>query len=186
MQEETIEVELVQNRLIVWNPQKGSELYKKGYYGKPIGIPKPRTFEFNVPLIMDMIEGLYLLENGIIKVVEGPKKRKLSPTILRKKAEKSYEDFTLKYMVYKDLRGHGYVIQPGIKFGCDFAVYEHGPGIDHAPYMVQVRRINEPITATEIVRAGRLATTVKKRFIIAVPDEKTNEVRYLMFKWWRA
>jgi tRNA-intron endonuclease len=52
--------------------------------------------------------------------------------------------------------------------------------------MVQVRRINDPITATEIVRAGRLATTVKKRFIIAVPDEKTNEVRYLMFKWWRA
>ena len=40
--------------------------------------------------------------------------------------------------------------------------------------------------ATDIVRAGRLATTVRKRFIIAVPQPKTGKVEYLMFKWWKA
>jgi tRNA-intron endonuclease len=181
-----ITAELIANRLIVWNSKEGSELYRLGFYGKPIGIPKPKIPEFDTPLTLDLIEGLYLLERGVIKIVEKPKSRKITARTLIKRAEKAYEDFSLKYMVYKDLREHGYVIQPGIKFGCDFAVYEHGPGIDHAPYMVQVRRGDELVTATEIVRAGRLATTVKKRFIVAVPNEKTNEVRYLMFKWWRA
>ena len=38
----------------------------------------------------------------------------------------------------------------------------------------------------EIVRAGRLATTVRKQFIIAIPDAKRETVDYLMFRWWRA
>jgi tRNA-intron endonuclease len=42
------------------------------------------------------------------------------------------------------------------------------------------------MTATEIVKAGRLATTVRKRFIIAVPDLGKGKIRYLIFKWFRA
>jgi len=49
-----------------------------------------------------------------------------------------------------------------------------------------VKPKEEDISATEIVRAGRLATTVKKRFIVAVPDLKIGKVQYLMFRWWRA
>ena len=44
----------------------------------------------------------------------------------------------------------------------------------------------EQVTATEIVKAGRLATTVRKRFIIAVPDSEKNRIRYLIFKWFKA
>jgi tRNA splicing endonuclease len=36
------------------------------------------------------------------------------------------------------------------------------------------------------VKAGRLATTVRKRFIIAVPDLTTKKTRYLIFKWFKA
>ena len=89
-------------------------------------------------------------------------------------------------MVYKDLREHNLIVQPGIKFGCDFAVYERGPGIDHAPYLIQVKKPEETMDATEIVRAGRLATTVRKRFIVAIPDLKTKKIEYLIFKWWKA
>ena len=88
--------------------------------------------------------------------------------------------------VYYALRKKGYVVTTGIKFGCDFAVYEHGPGIDHAPYMVQVKKRAEQITATELVRAGRLATTVRKRFIIAVPTGGPTRIDYMMFRWWKA
>jgi tRNA splicing endonuclease len=38
----------------------------------------------------------------------------------------------------------------------------------------------------EIVRAGRLATTVRKQFTIAVPDPKNEEIDYLVFGWFRA
>jgi tRNA-intron endonuclease, archaea type len=65
-------------------------------------------------------------------------------------------------------------------------VYERGPGIDHAPYLVQVYKPGFDITATAIVLAGRLATTVKKQFIIAIPKTNEREVEFIGFDWWRA
>lgn len=181
-----IPVEFIENFLVVWDSKEGSELYKMGFYGKPLGIPKPKIPEFKVPLILDLMEGLYLAEKGIITVYEGPEKRKVSLKRLRQKTKELYEEFNDKYAVYRDLRESGLIVTPGIKFGCDFAVYKHGPGIEHAPYMVSVKSAKSEITATEIVKAGRLATTVRKRFIIAVPDLEEERIRYLMFKWFKA
>ena len=51
--------ELIENRIIVWNIDNAKKLFTEGYYGKPIGIPKPKIEEINAPLILDLIEGLY-------------------------------------------------------------------------------------------------------------------------------
>ncbi|MBS7654563.1 tRNA-intron lyase [Candidatus Bathyarchaeota archaeon] len=181
-----MEAEFIENFIVVWDPKEGSELYRIGFYGKPLGIPKPKDPNFNVPLILDLMEGLYLLEKGLIKIVEGPEKAKVNHKTLRSRARKLYEEFDLKYAVYKDLREKGLVVTPGVKFGCDFAVYKQGPGLEHAPYMVSVRSKEDEITATEIVKAGRLATTVRKRFIVAIPDLERDKIRYLIFKWFKA
>ena len=181
-----IKVEFIENFLIVWNPKEGSELYKIGFYGKPLGIPKPKIPEFEVPLVLDLMEGLYLAEKQIINIYEGAEKKKVSLKKLRQKARQLYDEFDEKYAVYRDLRDNGLIVTPGIKFGCDFAVYKHGPGIEHAPYMVSVKSASSEITATEIVKAGRLATTVRKRFIIAVPNMEREKIRYLIFKWFKA
>lgn len=183
---EKIEAEFIENFLVVWDPAKGSELYKLGYYGKPVGIPKPKAEDFDAPLILDLMEGLYLVERGIITVTEEPENTKVSFSKLRRRAKRLYEEFDLKYAVYRDLRDQGLIVTPGIKYGCDFAVYKHGPGVDHAPYMVSVKKTKDEVTATEIVKAGRLATTVRKRFIIAVPSLETEQIRYLIFKWFKA
>jgi len=181
-----IETELLDNFLVVWNPEQGSLLYKHGYYGKPIGIPKPKIPEFDVPLILDLMEGVYLVENRRISVYGGPERKAVGSSKLRRRARKLYEDFDAKYAVYRDLRGQELIVTPGMKFGCDFAVYQHGPGVDHAPYMISVRRASDEITATDVVKAGRLATTVRKRFIIAIPDLEAEGIRYLIFKWFKA
>jgi len=184
---EKIQAEFIENFLVIWDTDKGSELYRQGFYGKPIGIPKPKVMEFKVPLILDLMEGLYLAEKDILTVREGNKKKtKVSLKKLRQRARKLYEEFDLKYAVYRDLRNHGLIVTPGIKYGCDFAVYKRGPGVEHAPYMVSVKKTKEEVTATEIVKAGRLATTVRKRFIIALPDPETEKIRYLIFKWFKA
>jgi len=180
------EAEFIENFLVIWDPAQGSELYRQGYYGKPMGIPKPKMMEFNVPLILDLMEGLYLVEKNILTVREGIEKKKVTLKKLRQRTRKLYEEFDVKYAVYRDLRNHGLIVTPGIKYGCDFAVYKHGPGIEHAPYMVSVKKTKDEITATEIVKAGRLATTVRKRFIMAVPDPETEKIRYLIFKWFKA
>ncbi len=182
----TPEAELVENFLVVWDPEQGVRLYRAGFYGKPLGIPKPKTPEFDAPLILDLMEGLYLMEKGLLTVYKEPGRKTITPKELLQIARKLHEDFDLKYTVYQQLRNQGLIVTPGIKYGCDFVVYKRGPGLEHAPYMLTVKKPDDEITATEIVKAGRLATTVRKRFIIAIPNEKTKEVQYLMFKWFRA
>jgi tRNA-intron endonuclease len=181
-----IQAEFIENFLVVWKPKDGAKLYRLGFYGKPLGIPKPKTADFDVPLVLDLIEGLYLLEEKRISVAERLEKKEVSFDELQDRARKLYEEFDLKYAVYRDLRSQDLIVTPGIKYGCDFAVYKHGPGLEHAPYMVSVKKFEDEITATEIVKAGRLATTVRKRFIIAVPDSTKDNIRYLIFKWFKA
>ncbi len=180
-----IRVELIENFLVVWNPQEGSQLYKTAYYGRPVGIPKPKIPEFDVPLVLDLMEGLYLAETEQIEVYE-KHDEPVSLDKLQAKTRELYEEFDEKYAVYQNMRNSGLIVLPGIKFGCDFAVYKYGPGVEHAPYMVTVKKPDSDISATEIVKNGRLATTVRKRFIIAVPDLVSKEIKYLMFKWFKA
>ena len=175
--------ELVENRIIVWNIEDSKKLFTEGYYGKPIGMPKPKIEEIDVPLILDLIEGLYLLENKKITITK--LKEKLNIEQMTEICKKEIHGFEKKYIVYKNFRDKGYIINPGIKFGCDFAVYEKGPGIDHSPYLIQVYSRSEMIPATEITSTGRLAASVKKQFIFAIPKGK-DEVNFLGLDWWKA
>ena len=175
--------EIVENRIIVWNIQESRDLFRNGYFGKPIGIPKPNPDEINVPLILDLMEGCYLLEISKIKIYRD--KKKVSLDELVKICREEYHNFDKKYLVYKDFREKKYVVNPGIKFGCDFAVYNRGPGIDHAPYLIQVYNKNDSISSTGVVLAGRLASSVKKQFILAIPSGKSS-VDYLALDWWKA
>ena len=151
-----------------------------------MGIPKPKPDqEFDVPLLLDLMEGLYLLEHQKISVIDGRTKKPVGKAVLLRAAKETYRGFSQAYQIYKDLRNKGYIVTPGIKFGADFAVYEHGPGIDHAPFIVSVENPSSIMGPFEVVRAGRLATTVRKQFIIAIPEPK-NEIRYLVFRWFKA
>ena len=175
--------EIVENRIIVWDIQESRDLFRNGYFGKPIGIPKPNPDEINVPLILDLMEGCYLLEISKIKIYRDKKKVSLEELI--KICREEYHNFDKKYLVYKDFREKKYVVNPGIKFGCDFAVYNRGPGIDHAPYLIQVYNKSDSISSTGVVLAGRLASSVKKQFILAIPSGKSS-VDYLALDWWKA
>jgi tRNA-intron endonuclease len=176
---------LFENRIVVWDIEASRRLFKEGYYGKPLGIPKPKDFQFDAPLVLDLMEGYYLATRKVLDV-EDSRGRELTLKQLQETCETSYTDFAAKFLVYRKLREAGYVVTPGIKFGSDFAVYEHGPGIDHAPYIVQVVGKDSAMTATSMVRSGRLATTVRKQFIIAIPDEQKKSIEFLRYDWWRA
>ncbi|MEX0657078.1 MAG: tRNA-intron lyase [Nitrosopumilaceae archaeon] len=175
--------ELIENRIIVWNIKDSQKLFMEGYYGKPIGISKPKLNEINVPLILDLIEGFYLLQKSKIKIYK--EKKMVTEEEMLEICRREYHNFDKKYIVYRNFRDKGYIVNPGIKFGCDFAVYQKGPGIDHAPYLVQVYNRNETISSTDIVLAGRLATTVRKQFILAIPHGN-DDVDYLALDWWKA
>ena len=176
---------LVENRIVIWDISDSRAVFGSGYYGKPLGIPKPKGTDFDAPLVLDLIEGCYLVEKRRLQLshIDG---KQVSLNDIRNICKKQYVDFDAKYLVFQNLRNKGYIVTPGIKFGCDFAVYEQGPGIDHAPYLVRVFRATDDLTATGVVLAGRLATTVKKQFIRALPKVTERKVDYVGFDWWRA
>jgi len=176
--------ELIENRLVVWDIEDSRKLFSSGFFGKPIGIPKPRQSDFDVPVILDLFEGYYLNSKSEIQIYQ--EDHKVSQERFERICREAVVQFHEKLLVYTKLREAGFVVTPGVKFGADFAAYERGPGIDHAPYLVRVATPSSKMTATDIVLAGRLATTVRKQFIIAVVDAGREEVSFVGFDWWRA
>ena len=175
--------ELIENKLIIWNVSDSKKLFNNGYYGKPIGISKPKNDEIDVPLILDLIEGYYLMLKSKIKIFRN--KKKITENEMLKICQEQHHNFNKKFQVYEDFREKGYIVNPGIKFGCDFAVSQKGPGIAHAPFMIQVYDRNENISSTDVVLAGRLAASVKKQFILAIPYG-TKKIDYIALDWWKA
>jgi tRNA-intron endonuclease len=183
--EKPVEAALVGRRIVVWSKEGGISLYKSGFFGKTVNVAKPKEEdEVSAYLELSFLEASYLLEKGRIRLTQAG--RPVSEKKLLSTARKSMRLFDELYTVYKDLRGKGYVVRPAMKFGADFAVYQYGPGIDHAPFIVHVIPGTESIDPVEMVRAGRLSHTVRKKFILATIDEAQKKVLYFMFMWWKA
>ncbi|MFX0151926.1 MAG: tRNA-intron lyase [Candidatus Hodarchaeota archaeon] len=171
---------LVDKQVIIWDPEQGSFIYQLGYFGKPVGIRKPKSPRFDRPLELTLLEAAFLQQNDKIIIYDGK-------TVLNKKefiiiCIERFGKFEDLYAVYKDLRDKRYIVRPGLKFGTDFAVYRRGPGIDHAPFLVSIFPKGSKIEPIDLVRAGRLATSVRKRYVIATVLSD-RQIRYYVFQW---
>ena len=180
--QEPASAEFVIDRAIVWDSDEGSRLYSNGYFGQPVGIRKPKSSEFDKPLELSLLECAYLTKIGLLRVHDTRNDATLTYNEIVDHGSESSEDFTDRLTVYTQLRERGYVVRPGLKFGTDFAVYEHGPGKDHAPLLIHVIPQRKGVVPLDIVRAGRLATSVRKKFIIATVKE-SEEIVYYSFVW---
>ena len=175
---------LFNNIVIVFDYASSRFLYKNGFFGQPIGIKKPKSFDFNRPLQLNLFEALYLYKKkGWIKIFD-MYGSEIDLDLYMKIAKSNYEFFEQEYLVYEHLRDKGYVVRSGLKFGARFAVYEYGPGIDHAPFLIHVLPDKVSISAIDILRTGRLATTVRKKFIIAVINE-FGKPEFYGFSWFK-
>ncbi len=179
---EKIPTKFVNSRVIVFNPLYASYLYvKQKFFGSPLGINKPRLEYFSKPSELSLIEAYYLLEKERITIYDVLLKRFISIEEFYEIGKKIHYKFEEKYTIYKDLREKEYVPRPGLKFGADFVVYKKGPGLEHSPFIVHVLPHDSKITAIDMVRAGRLATSVRKKFVIANPLTNT----YYFFEWFK-
>ncbi|MFX0104703.1 MAG: tRNA-intron lyase [Candidatus Hodarchaeota archaeon] len=177
-----IPTKFINSRVIVFNPLYASYLYvKKGFFGSPLGINKPRLEFFSKPSELSLIEAYYLLERDEITIFDVKDNKFLNPKKFHEIAKKIHHKFEEKYVIYNDLREKGYIPRPGLKFGADFVVYKKGPGLEHSLFMVHVLPHDSEITAIDMVRAGRLATSVRKKFVIANP----LTCSYYFFEWFK-
>ncbi len=179
---EVIPCKFINSRVIVFNPVHASYLYvKKKFFGSPLGINKPRLEFFNRPSELSLIEAYYLLNNGEISIYDVKNSSHLSTKEFHEIATKIHFKFEEKNVIYRDLRERGYVPRPGLKFGADFVVYKRGPGLEHSSFIVHVLPADSKISAIDMVRAGRLATSVRKKFVIANPLTQS----YYFFEWFK-
>lgn len=179
--ETPVPAQLVDKHVIIWDSEQGSYIYQLGYFGKPVGIRKPKSPRFDRPLELTLLEGAFLQENDKIIICKG------DGSVLSKKdylevCERRFPKFEALYAVFLDLRNKRYIVRPGLKFGTDFAVYRRGPGIDHSPFLISVVPKTSRIEPIDLVRAGRLATSVRKRYVIATVLSD-HQIRYYVFQW---
>lgn len=169
-------VSLLSNSVIIWDYEIASIIYSFGFFGKPLGLRKTKPGKQARPLVLSPFESLYLCEFNIINIQENG--QNLTAEDLARIFAEIYNDFERKYTVYKSLRQKGYVVRPGMKFGSDFIIYEKGPGFDHSKWVVHVEKDDIKLQAINIVRAGRLAASVKKRYLISTITENEEIVFY--------
>ncbi len=170
------------NRVIVFNPLYASYLYvKMNFFGSPLGISKPRLEYFSKPSELSLIEALFLLKNDKITIFDPKLDKDYSYDEFYDICKKIHHKFEEKFVIYQDLRHKGYIPRPGLKFGADFVVYKKGPGLEHSPFIAHVLPSDSKITAIDMVRAGRLATSVRKKFVIANP----LTMSYYFFEWFK-
>lgn len=179
---EKIPTKLINSRVIVFNPLYASYLYvKKGFFGSPLGISKPRLEYFSKPSELSLLEAYFLLKKDQISIFDVENEKNLTQEEFYSLVRKIHDKFEEKFIIYQDLREKGYIPRPGLKFGADFVVYKKGPGLEHSPFIVHALPHDSKISAVEIVRAGRLATSVRKKFVIANPNKKS----YYFFEWFK-
>lgn len=177
-----IEGVLIGKKVVVFDKSRARELYfNEGFYGKFYTISKPKTPNVERELELSLLEALYLVEKGRIRVKDA-EGNEVGPESLRQLALETYENFDEVYAVYKDLREKGLVVKSGMKFGATFVVYRLGPGLEHAPFLVHVLPYDSELDPIEIVRAGRLSHSVRKKFVVAYVDH-SGKTGYLEFKW---
>ena len=47
MSKKTFRGELVENRVVIWNLESSKKVFGEGYFGKPLGVPKPKGTDFD-------------------------------------------------------------------------------------------------------------------------------------------
>jgi tRNA-intron endonuclease len=125
-----------------------------------------------------LYEALYLLDKELLEVKD-EKKKMVDFQSLLQRYEKANENAWVNYLVYRDLRGRGYVVREGFGAGTDFRMYERGAyGKDTASYLVLGTQEGKPLPIDDLAKALRHCQSQKKELVIAVMNRRGETVYY--------
>ncbi|MDO9323395.1 MAG: tRNA-intron lyase, partial [Methanoregula sp.] len=89
-------------------------------------------------------------------------------------------NFLRSFLVYRDLRERGYVVQTGPH---DFRVFRRGekPGTGESLYLVRVLSERDPIRFTKLIEEVVASRNMRKQYVLAVVDDE-EELTYYEIK----
>lgn len=155
--------------ILVYDHQDARIIYDNGFYGE---LNKDKTLSLNFE------EALHLLERGVIAIFDELGVN-LSASASTKIFSEREEGFWRNYLVYKDLRNRGYIVNRGISDIVKYRLYPRGAkiGQDIAKTLIcplaegktiNLEKLDEIITQTQ---------SLKKRLLIACVD-RLGDVSY--------
>lgn len=159
---------------IVDDETVGKDLYEKHWLGQ-FGTYK--SAHRGKIAKLDVYETIFLLKHGSLKL----KNKDLTVDDILDRAEDRIKYFSDMYAVYEDWRLRGYVIKTGFKFGTHFRLYfpgaspiREGDEWMHSRHVIHVFSRKSKMLISEWARAIRVAHSVKKTFILAIPGKKLD------------
>ncbi|MEM3399407.1 MAG: tRNA-intron lyase [Candidatus Micrarchaeia archaeon] len=122
---------------------------------------------------LDAYETLFMLRHCNLSLHNSDEEKVI------KNATKRRSDFMLMYEVYEDWRLRGYILKTGFKFGTHFRLYmpgaspvKKGDEWIHSKHVIHIFPRSKKMIISEWARAIRVAHSVKKTFILAIPGAK--------------
>lgn len=160
--------ELVDDSVILSDEAEASQIYNKGFYGYPLT---------GGGLELDLLEASYLMECGRLEIsTEGAK---VDSFTLTRRAAEAYEDFEIKFIVYRDLRQRGYVVKTH-SGEFDFRVFPRGgtPNTSQTKYWVMALSERSEFSIAEFLDCLEKADRTRKDLLLAVVDEEGDITFY--------
>lgn len=141
----------------------GRSLYEQSGYGRPDGDG----------LRLSPQEALYLLHRQKIEVPDYT-----FDTLFAEFCDQP--NFMRSFLVYRDLRERGYVVQTGPH---DFRVFRRGekPGKGESLYLVRVLSERDPIRFEKLIEEVMASRNMRKQYVLAVVDDE-EELTYYEIK----
>jgi len=163
-----IKASLRENDVLVSSPEGVEGFSSRGY-----GVPE------NGKLTLTFYEALFLLGKEVIEVEDQKTGRKVGFQDLLKRFRSVDENAWVRYLIYRDLRGRGYVAREGFGLGIDFRVYERGEyGKETAKYLIFGIQEGQPVSVEELARTLRYVQSLKKNLVLAVINRRGEIVYY--------
>jgi len=140
--------------------REGRSLYEQSGYGRPDG----------EGIKLSSQEALYLLHRQKIEVESYG-----FDSLFSEFADQ--RNFLRSFLVYRDLRERGYVVQTGPH---DFRVFRRGekPGTGESLYLVRVLSERDPIRFTKLIEEVVASRNMRKQYVLAVVDDEEELTFY--------
>lgn len=126
-------------------------------------------------LELSLEEAAFLLDKRKLTILHGETELSLEALMVR--AQDTMPMFTVRYLVYKDLKERGYAVKAG---GVDFWLYPRGTRQGEKPAMYFIRILSERdfISLTELDELLISARNMRKGLILAVLDDESDITYY--------
>lgn len=154
------------------------EFFEELWFGQ-VGVYKQHHRDKIIKL--DFIETLFLAKNGF-DVREAKTGNVIAFENLMESARSRRPDAEALFDVYEDWRSRGFILKTGFKFGTHFRLYFPGASPVrstgdwlHSKHVIHVFPKDARMIMSEWARAVRVAHSVRKTFIMAIPGMKEED-----------